>query len=161
MSKTVVSIIVAVDRNRAIGKDNKLLWHIPEDFQWFKSHTNGHPVIMGRKTHESIGKVLPNRLNVVITSQKAKICSPAISVSSLQEGIDLATQNDDQEVFIIGGSSVYEQALPLADRLYITVVDAEYEADAYFPDYSSFQKIVFQKKSHKDDLSYTFYILEK
>lgn len=161
MSKTVVSIIVAIGSNRAIGKDNKLLWHISEDFIWFKTKTKGHPIIMGRKTYESIGKALPDRLNIVITSKPENIPLPAITVSNLDKGIDLAVQNDSEEIFIIGGASVYEQALLKADRLYITVIDAEFDADAYFPNYSVFNTIVYQKKSQNDHYSYTFYILER
>lgn len=161
MSKTIVSIIAAVDKNRAIGKDNNLLWHIPEDFQWFKTKTIGHPIIMGRKTHESIGRALPNRLNIVITSHPENIQSPAIPVGNLKQGIDIAMKNDKQEVFIIGGASVYEQSLQLADRLYITEINAEFEADAYFPDYSIFSKVLFEKNSQNEQYSYRFLILEK
>ncbi len=161
MKKTVVSIIAAIDKNRALGKDNKLLWHIPEDMKWFKSHTSGHPVIMGRKTYESIGRPLPNRLNIVISRNHAYQAPGCTVVETLEKGIDIAIQNDDSEVFVIGGGTVYAQALPLADRLYLTIVDGLYHADTFFPEYASFNSVVFKDEKQNSELKYTFLILEK
>jgi dihydrofolate reductase len=161
MKKTFVSIIAAIDKNRALGKDNKLLWHIPEDMKWFKSHTSGHPVIMGRKTFESIGKALPNRLNIVI-SRNLSYRAPGCTVAeTLEKGIDIAVQSDNTEVFIIGGGTVYAQALPFADRLYLTIVDGLYDADTFFPQYDSFNSIIFKEEKQNSELKYTFLILEK
>jgi dihydrofolate reductase len=161
MKKTFVSIIAAIDKNRALGKDNKLLWHIPEDMKWFKSHTSGHPVIMGRKTFESIGKALPNRLNIVISRNLSYRAPGCTVVETLEKGIDIAVQSDNTEVFIIGGGTVYAQALPFADRLYLTIVDGLYDADTFFPQYDSFNSIIFKEEKQNSELKYTFLILEK
>lgn len=161
MKKTVVSIIAAIDKNRALGKDNKLLWYIPEDMKWFKSHTSGHPVIMGRKTYESIGRPLPNRLNIVISRNHAYHAPGCIVVKTLEKGIDIAIQNDDSEVFVIGGGAIYTQALPLADRLYLTIIDGLYDADTFFPEYTSFNSVIFKDEKQNSELKYTFLILEK
>lgn len=127
----LLSIIAAVAENGAIGRNNQLLWHIPEDLKYFKKLTTGHAVIMGRKTFDSIGKPLPNRQNIVITKNVRLHGSGEVSfVSSLQEALQ-AAQGD--EVFIIGGASIYEAAMPLAQRLYITRVHAAFDADTFFP----------------------------
>lgn len=161
MKKTVVSIIAAIDKNRALGKDNKLLWQIPEDMKWFKTHTSGHPVVMGRKTYESIGRALPNRLNIVVTRNHSFIAPGCTIVPNLEKGIDIARQNDKNEVFIIGGGTLYEQALPFADRLYLTIVDGLYDADTFFPEYNDFKSIIFKEEKQNSELKYTFFILEK
>ena len=126
-----LSIIVAVARNRAIGKNNQLLWHIPEDLRYFKQITSGHAVIMGRKTFDAIGRPLPNRTNIVIsrtlTPEGHIIVAPDLHAA-------LSQCRNDAEVFIIGGGSVYREALPLAQRLYLTEVHADYEGDTFFPE---------------------------
>lgn len=127
----MVSIIVAIAQNGTIGKDNALLWHIREDMVHFRTTTSGHPVIMGRKTYESIGRPLPRRENVVISRQELQIEGCRV-VHSLEEAIALFPS--DEEVFIIGGAQIYEQALPLADRIYLTVVHRDYEGDASMPE---------------------------
>lgn len=117
--------------NGAIGKDNRLLWHIPEDLKYFKKLTTGHAVIMGRKTFESIGKPLPNRQNIVVTKSQQALRSEGVTfVPSLQEALQAAQGN---EIFIIGGESIYRAAMPLAHRLYITRVYASFDADTFFP----------------------------
>lgn len=161
LQKPVLSIIAAIGQNNALGKDNKLLWHIPEDFRWFKSHTIGHPVIMGRKTFESIGKSLPKRTNIVITSNSAFHASECLIARSLQEGIDRAAELDSEEIFIIGGASIYKQALALSQRLYLTIVHKEYEADSFFPDYSMYSQEKLKKDSSHKGIKITFQILEK
>lgn len=128
----MISIIVAVAENGVIGDKNALLWHISEDLKYFKSVTSGHPVIMGRKTYESLGRPLPNRTNVVVTRQAVEI--PGCTVAhSLEEAVALFAA--DEEVFIIGGAQVYAQALPLADRFYLTRVFHAYEGDTRFPEW--------------------------
>ncbi len=127
----MLSIIVAVARNRAIGKDNQLLWHITEDLKYFKQITSGHTVIMGRKTFESIGKPLPNRRNIIISSSLPAQENVTVA-RSLADAVALA--NHEEEVFIIGGGSIYNEALPLAGRLYYTEVHADYDADTFFPE---------------------------
>jgi len=124
MSK--VSIIVAIGRNREIGAKNQLLWKIPEELRRFKEITTGHPIIMGRKTHESIGRVLPGRTNIIVTRDtRYEIREEgAIVVHSLEEALEKAQDADgSEEVFIIGGAQIFAEALPTADKLYVTLVD--------------------------------------
>ena len=133
-----VSIIVAHDDNLGIGKGNQLLWRISKDLQRFKKLTMGHPVIMGRKTFESIGKALPGRTNIIVTRNLNLITTPEWqSVSSLDQAIKLAKSLDNQEIFIIGGGEIYKQSLPLTDKLYVTHVKGNFSANVFFPDYFS------------------------
>jgi dihydrofolate reductase len=156
----MISIIAGIGKNRELGAENKLLWNIPEDLQWFREKTKGHPVIMGRKTHESIGKPLPNRPNIIITRDTTYRSPGTITATSLEEAINMAKGLDDKEIFIIGGSSVYAQAIDIADRLYLTVVDADFKADTYFPEYKQrFKTIVSERKSKDSTYSYTFFEL--
>lgn len=127
----MISIIVAVAENGVIGDKNSLLWHISEDLKHFKAHTSGHPVVMGRKTFESLGRPLPNRHNVVITRQTDLEIAGCTVVHSLEEALALFTP--DEEVFIIGGAQIYARALPLADRFLLTRVHHPYEGDTSFP----------------------------
>ncbi len=158
----LVSIIAAVAENGAIGKDNQLLWHIPEDLKYFKQLTTGHAVIMGRKTFDSIGKPLPNRQNIVITKHAQLFDNQSIILtSSLQEALQKA-QGD--EVFIIGGASIYQAAMPLAQRLYITRVYANFEADTFFPAIGNEWQIVDEKDittCEKSGLRYSFITYER
>lgn len=129
----MISIIVAVAGNGVIGDQNRLLWHISEDLRRFKALTSGHPVIMGRKTYESLGRPLPNRCNVVISRQEMQIVGCEV-VHSLDEALALFPA--DEEVFIIGGAQIYAAALPIADRFYLTRVGHAYEGDTRFPDWN-------------------------
>jgi dihydrofolate reductase len=156
MPKPIISIIAAVAENRAIGLKNKLLWDIPEDMKHFSSITRGHPVIMGQKTFESIGKPLPNRVNIVLTKEPDLKIEGCIIVNSIEQALAEAKKHDQEEIFFIGGGMVYRQALPLADKLYLTVVKGDFEADTYFPDYSEFTKVVSRRESHDDSFQYTF-----
>lgn len=128
----MISIILAVARNGVIGKDNSLLWHISEDLQRFKRITTGHPVVMGRKTFESLGRPLPNRRNVVISRRQGYAPQGVQVAGSLDEAISFF--EIDEEVFIIGGGEIYRQAMPLADRLYLTVIHRDYDGDTTFPE---------------------------
>ena len=130
-----ISIIAAIANNRAIGKNNQLLWHIPEDLQHFKKITENHPVIMGQKTFRSIGRPLPRRENIVLTSNKELKFEGCHTAHSLDEAIDLASKLDQDEIFIIGGGMVYKEALSFADKLYLTKVEGEFEGDVFFPEY--------------------------
>ena len=130
----MISIIVAVAANGVIGDNNSLLWHISEDLRNFKRITSGHPVVMGRKTFESLGRPLPNRENVVITRQQIAIEGCRV-VHSLDEAI--AMFPEDEEVFIIGGAQIYAQALDAADKLYLTRVEHDYEGDTSFPEWDA------------------------
>lgn len=127
---SILSIIVAVAENGVIGDRNALLWHISEDLKRFKALTTGHPVVMGRKTFESLGRPLPNRTNVVITRQSIEIPGCTV-VHSLADALALFPEGE--EVFVIGGAEVYAQALPFADRFYLTRVCHAYEGDTRFP----------------------------
>ena len=126
----MVSVIVAVAENGVIGDKNTLLWHISEDLRNFKRVTSGHPVIMGRKTFDSLGRPLPNRTNVVITRQNLEIEGCKV-VHSLEEALSLFSP--EEELFVIGGAQIYAEALPLADRFYLTRVHHAYEGDTSFP----------------------------
>ncbi|HAI96967.1 MAG: type 3 dihydrofolate reductase [Cycloclasticus sp.] len=128
----MISMVVAMAENRAIGKDNALLWHLPKDFKHFKAVTMGKPILMGRKTYESIGKPLPGRKNIVITRDQRFTAEGVVIVHSISEALEASKGFD--EVMVIGGSSFYEQMLPEATRLYVTVVHEHFEADAYFPE---------------------------
>lgn len=134
----ILSIISAIGKNNELGLNNQLLWDLPRDMQHFRETTSGHPVIMGRKTFESIGRPLPNRRNVVITRDVSYVKEGVEVVHSLPEAIDLFKYDvnplpNGEEVFVIGGAEIYKQAMDHADRLYITHVDSEFEADAFFP----------------------------
>lgn len=129
-----ISLVVAASDNHAIGKDNQLLWHLPKDMRFFKNTTWALPILMGRKTFESLGnKPLPGRLNLVITRQAGVTYNGATVVSSLEEAITMAKQNDYKELMVIGGGEIYTMALPMADSLYLTRVHTTIEGDTYFP----------------------------
>lgn len=156
-----LSLIAIIGKNRELGKDNKLIWNIPSDLKRFRQITRGHPVIMGRKTYESIGHPLPARQNIVISSNPSFSVEGVVLVRSLDEAIDVAKNSvGSEEVFVIGGGKVYAQAIEQADRLYLTVVDAVADADTFFPDYSRFSKVVFRKEQQSDGFSYTNLTLE-
>lgn len=126
----MISVIVAVAENGTIGDNNTLLWHITEDMKRFRQLTTGHPVVMGRKTYDSLGRPLPNRRNVVISRQDLAIEGCEVA-HSLEEA--LALFQAEEEVFIIGGAQIYAEAMPMADRFYLTVVEHPYEGDTVFP----------------------------
>ena len=125
-----VSLIVAASQNGVIGKNNRLPWKLPADLKRFKQLTMGHPVIMGRKTFESIGKPLPGRTNIVVTHQAGFQACGALAAHSLEEALRLC--ENTEEVSVIGGASIYEQALPLADRIYLTLIHQDFEGDTTF-----------------------------
>src|ERR1700749_361938 len=127
----IVSIIVAIGENNAIGKNNQLLWHLPADLKHFKVITSGHTIIMGRKTFDSDGKPLPNRRNIVVTRQDIRIQGCEV-VKSIDEAIALCEGED--EVFIGGGAEIYRQAMDKTDRIYLTIVHKMFDADTFFPE---------------------------
>jgi len=140
-----LALIVAVARNGVIGKDGGLPWHVSEDLKHFKKTTHGHAVIMGRKTHDSIGRPLPKRRNIVVTRQTGTLFPGCEAAHSLDEAIALARTTDDCP-FIIGGASLYEEALPLATELHLTTIDEDVDGDAYFPeDLSEFVEVESRK----------------
>jgi dihydrofolate reductase len=159
--RPIISIIVAIARNNAIGKDNQLLWHIPEDLKRFKKLTTGHTIVMGKRTFESLPfRPLPNRRSVVITDVPGEQIEGCTMAYSIADAID--KMEADAENFIIGGGSVYTQFLPHADKLYLTLVNKDFEADVFFPviDYSEWD-VVSRTESTSDDLSYTFLDLQR
>ncbi|OGG13309.1 hypothetical protein A3D77_05590 [Candidatus Gottesmanbacteria bacterium RIFCSPHIGHO2_02_FULL_39_11] len=148
----MVSIISAHSENRVIGKNNHLPWNFPEDLKYFKDKTRGHTVIMGRKTYESMGRSLPNRVNIIISRNPKLELPDAITTASIEDALKIAKDKEKKEVFIIGGAEIYRQALSVTDKLYITLVKGNYEGDAFFPDYSEFKTIISQKKSEDGNL---------
>ena len=129
----MISLIVAAAENNAIGKNNQLLWHLPNDLKFFKNTTWGMPVIMGRKTFESVNKPLPGRFNIVITRQPDWKADEVIIASDLQDALKKAAETNCKEFFIIGGGEIYRQCLPICDRVYLTRVHTQIEGDTFFP----------------------------
>jgi dihydrofolate reductase len=127
-----ISLIVAVAQNGVIGHENQLIWHLPDDLKQFKRLTTGHPIIMGRKTFESIGKPLPNRTSIVITRSKSWSFEGVIVVNSVAEALETARQTDTNEAFVIGGAEIYRLTLPFANKIYLTEVKADFGGDAHF-----------------------------
>jgi dihydrofolate reductase len=157
-----VSIIAAIAKNNVIGKDNKLPWNLPADLKHFRELSLGKPVIMGQKTFESIGKPLPNRINIVLSLDNNFAPTGCFVVRSIKGALEKA--GDAKEVIIMGGASIYEQFLPLADKMYLTLIDETFEGDAFFPefDWADWQKIerVENQPDAKNPYKYTFIILE-
>lgn len=160
----MLSIIAVIGKNRELGKDNYLIWNLPGDLKRFREITKGHPVIMGRKTFQSIGHPLPNRTNIIISSHSSYSSYPSYTVlcaSSLDQAISMAkSAPGSEEIFVIGGGSVYAQAINKADRLYLTVVDASADADTFFPDYSRFTKVISEVPHEENGTRYTYRTLE-
>lgn len=150
-----LTLIAAVAENNALGKDNKMLWHLPDDFKRFKQLTSGHYIIMGRKTFESLPGMLPNRTHVIITRQQDYKAEGCITVNSLDEAIAACPQ--DEEVFVIGGGEIYVQAIDKADKIELTRVHGiSPEADAFFPDIDSAKWKLVEKMYHPEDEKHKF-----
>jgi dihydrofolate reductase len=145
----MLSIIVAADRNNVIGKDNALIWHLPNDLRYFKEKTTGHAIIMGRRTFESVGKPLPNRRNIIITRNPDFKADGCEVVTSLNEALQLVSPDDEN--FIVGGEDIYRQALPLADRVYLTRIDHAFEGDRHFPQLGAEWELTEQTQGIVDD----------
>ena len=145
----LVSIIAAMDRNRLIGNKNQLPWHLPADLAHFKQVTMGKPIIMGRKTYESIGRALPGRTNIVLTRSPDFNAKGVLIANTLQQALDYVAA--EEEVMIIGGSTIYELALPRTDRLYLTCVESTYEGDAWFPEFDLEQWHIIASEEHTAD----------
>lgn len=159
MSK--ISLIAAIDENRGLGYKNKLLCHLPVDLKNFKTITLGKPIVMGRKTFESIGKILPGRMNIVLSQQKMRIPG-AIVVDSLQKALEFGQH--EPEIIIIGGSSVFEQAINLAARIYLTLIHHQFIADSFFPELNLIwhcNKSEMRKKNKKNPYDVTFFTYER
>lgn len=167
MSDPTISIIVAMSRNRVIGRNGQLPWHLSNDLKRFKRLTMGHPIIMGRKTFDSIGRALPGRHSIVVSRQDSlpNAGENVDLVHTLEEALEHARSLDPEEIFIIGGGEIYRQALHGADRIYLTLVDSESEGDVFFPaiDDDAWRRVEQEHYSaderHDDD--YTFITLER
>lgn len=161
----ILSALVAIAKNNVIGKDNDLPWYLPADLKYFKKMTINHPVIMGRKTYESIGLPLPKRTNIVLTHDPYYLSSNILVAHSLEEAIALAYDLDNEEVFVIGGATIFESCFPFFDRLYITEVHAEIEGDTFFPDWDKEEWKLISEEHHsadkKNEFDYSFKIYER
>ncbi len=160
-TKPKISAIAAISKNRVIGKDGKLPWHIPSDLKRMRQITLNHPIIMGRKTFESIGRPLPKRTNIVITTQPNYQAEGIIVVHSLEEAIKEAEKVETQEIFIFGGGEIYKMAMPIVQKLYLTVVDSDIQGDTYFPEYYEFSKVVYEAEMTENGYTFKFLDLER
>ncbi|MCJ8164908.1 dihydrofolate reductase [Pontibacter sp. E15-1] len=160
----MIAIVVAAAENNVIGKDNGLIWHLPADLRHFKQITMGHPMVMGRKTYESIGQPLPGRTSIIVTSQPDFAAEGCLVAHSLQEGLTQAKQLDE-EVCIIGGGEIFRQALPLTDTIYLTRVHHTFEGDVFFPELDEAVWETVEEEHHapddKNKFSYTFLKLRR
>lgn len=160
----MISFVVAMDKNRVIGKNNDLPWHLPEDLKFFKRVTMGHPIIMGRKTHESIGRALPGRENIIVTRDRKYVSEGCTVLHSINEVKDRA-RDTDEEIFVIGGSEIFKELFPIADRLYITYIDEEFEGDTFFPIFSENDwELISNERGIKDKenpYTYSFRVYDK
>lgn len=161
----IVSMIAAIGKNNELGKDNQLLWHLPNDLKFFKKHTQGHCVIMGRNTLESIGRALPNRKNIMVSQTGSTDIEQVAKAVSIPDAIEMARESGEDECFIIGGGKIYIEAIDMSDRLYITRVDATFDADVHFPqtDWDEWKLISKEDfyKDEKHDYDYSFEIYER
>jgi dihydrofolate reductase len=153
------TLVVAMARNRTIGRDNQLPWRLPDEIAYFKKVTMGHPIVMGRRTYESIGKPLPGRLNIVVTHDRGYQAPGCTVVGSLEEAWRAA--GNAEEVCVIGGTSLFRETLPIADRIHLTEVEADVEGDTFFPDFDRSQWREREIERHAADArhAYAFRIL--
>ena len=164
----IISLIAALSKNRVIGKNNDLPWHLPDDMKYFMQTTKGHHVIMGRKNYDSIPekfRPLPNRTNIVVTRQKNFTAPNCTIVHSVEEGLRIANKNNEQEVFIIGGAEIYKLGLPLSTRLYLTEINATIDGDTWFPEFHKEDWVEISRIHHNADTrhasSFDFVVYEK
>ena len=161
----IISQIVAMTKNRVIGKDNKLPWHMPHDLAYFFTTTRGRHIIMGRKNFEANGKALPGRTNIVVTHQKRYAAPGCVVVGSIKDALDFARQQGEKEAFIVGGGEFYRATLDITDRIYLTVIDAQIEGDVFFPDFdlTEWNKIREEKHSadEKNPFDFTYFVYER
>ena len=160
----MIAIIVAAAENNVIGKDNGLIWHLPADLRHFKQITMGHPMLMGRKTYESIGKPLPGRTSIIITTQEDYTAEGCLVTHTLEEAIEQAQQLDE-EICIVGGAEIYKQALPLVDTIYLTRVHHTFEGEVYFPELNEAEWETLEQEHHEPDeknkYNYSFVTLKR
>lgn len=160
-----ISLIAAAAENNVIGKDNDLPWKLPDDMKFFKNTTSGHHIIMGRKNLESFGRLLQNRINLILTRDENYEHKGAIIFNDFNKAIDYAKENEEDELMIIGGGEIYKLALPIADKIYLTRVHAKVEGDVYFPkideDKWKLTEEYFHPKDNKHQYSFTFQSFER
>lgn len=155
----IISLIAALTENRVIGKNNDLPWHLPDDMKYFMQTTSGHHVVMGRKNYESIPvkfRPLPNRINIVVTRQEEYEAPGCVVVNSISAGIDLAMDNRETEVFVIGGAEIYAQSLAFANRLYLTEIQTSLEGDAFFPMFNKPEWREVSREHHPADARHSY-----
>ena len=157
----IISIIAAMAANRVIGRNNQLPWHLPGDLPRLKRLTIGHAIILGRKTFESIGRVLPDRENIVLSRRPGFRVNGATVLDSLDEAILHCRMNDQEEIFVLGGAQVYEAAMPMAERLYLTLIHRSFEGDAFFPTYPEEAFVEKARDNFDDPISYSFVVLQR
>jgi len=160
----MTTIVVAMGEKNEIGFDNQLLWHLPKDLKHFKELTSGHPVIMGRKTYESIGKALPNRTNIVVSRKKDWFQEGVLIVGSIKEAVKFA-KKIDENIFIIGGGNIYEQTMEITDKLEVTLVKTQLKADTFFPKINSkiwkLSEEICHEKDEKNQYDFCFQTYER
>lgn len=158
----MLSIIVAMDKNNVIGKDNDMPWHLPNDLKHFKETTLGHTMIMGRKTFDSIGRVLPGRKTVVLTRSEQKFPEEVDVIHSIEEILTLVKENENDEIFVIGGGELFKVMLAYADKLYVTVIDEAFDGDVYFPkiDLEVWEEVSKEKGLKDEKNTYDYYFIE-
>ena len=163
----IISLIVAMDEKGGIGKDNQLPWHLRSDLKRFKSLTMGHYLVMGRKTYETIGKPLPGRKMIVVTNNTAYHPNGCFIAKSIKEAIQFAESNDEPEVFIIGGGEIFKQSIDIANKMYITNIHAQVDADVFFPaiDFSSWKliwsEVIIREEKDSFESDFKIYICNK
>lgn len=157
----MLSIIVAMDQNRVIGLNNDLPWHLPNDLRYFKNVTTGHTIVMGRKTFDSIGRVLPNRKHIVLTRSKRQFPDEVIVVRNIEEILHYAKEHNEEEIFIIGGAELFKLMFPYVDKMYITLIEESFEGDVYFPEFNESEwKLISKVKGEKNEQNpYDYYFL--
>lgn len=149
-----ISIIVAVAQNNVIGKDNRLIWHLPADMKFFKEKTTGHCVVMGRKSYEALPenfRPLPNRTNIIITRQNKYSEQGAVVLNSLEAAINFAREKGESECFIIGGGEIFREAIPLTNKIYLTKIFKKFEGDTFFPDLDETKWMQTEYHEHHPD----------
>lgn len=160
----MITLVVAISENRVIGRDNQLIWHLPNDLKHFKQITTGHPIIMGRKTFDSMGKALPNRTNIVITRNENWSAENVITTHSLGKAIETA-QEIDEEIFIIGGGVIFNMSMDIADAIELTIIHQGFEGDVFFPEIEDeiWEEVSreFNEKDEKNQYDYSFIRLER
>ena len=161
----IVSMIAAMGKNRVIGKDNQMMWHLPLEFKYFKDTTMGHCLITGRKNFEAQGRPLPGRTNIIVTRSKDLTLDGCVVVNSIEEALEHAKSIGETEAFITGGGQIYSQGLKYADRIYLTEVDFESDGEVYFPEFSEndFEKKLVHSMDvgEKNSLAWKAYLYEK